>query len=380
MAQDSGQDRTEEATPRRILQARQKGDVPRSRELNTVLMLAASLIGFAFLGKTGVNAYKRLAKTQWQIAREDAFNDLAVLNSLLVTMTEALWIAIPFMAMMFLAVFIGPMCMGGLIFSIKSLKVDFKKLSPLAGLKRMVGVQSLMELLKAILKIVLLGGVAVLLLKSYVDDYLQLGVLPIRDAVNTMFSMIFVILLTLVITMGLIAVIDVPYQRWSYAKKLRMTLQEVRDENKEQQGNPQVKSKVRQMQQAMASKRMLADVPTADVVIVNPTHYSVALKYEEDSVAPVVVAMGVDHLALKIREVARESDVMIFRAPPLARALYRHAEVGETIPAELYLAVAQVLAYVMQVKQLSFPDRRRLVPPSDLSIPDSLQDPEDTAS
>lgn len=332
------------------------------------------------MGKSGVTAYKQMAKTQWQITRDEIFSDVALLNSLLLTVTEALWIAIPFLAMTFLAAFVGPMCVGGLVFSAQSLKFDLKKLSPLAGFKRMLGVQSLMELLKAILKIVLLGGVAVLLLRSYVDDYLMLGVLPLREAVNTMFTMMFAILLTLVVTMSLIAVIDVPYQRWSHAKKLRMTLQEVRDENKEQQGNPQVKSKVRQMQHAMASKRMLSDVPSADVVIVNPTHYSVALKYEEDSVAPVVVAMGIDHLALKIREVARESDVMIFSAPPLARALYRHAEVGETIPAELYLAVAQVLAYVMQVKQLSFPDRRRLVPPSDLSIPDSFQDPEDTVS
>ncbi len=377
MAQDSGQDRTEEATPKRIADARKKGDVPRSRELNTVLMLLASLIGFAILGGGGVQAYKRLAASQWSVDRQDAFNDESVLNGLYVPFVEALWISAPFLFLMFLAVFIGPLCMGGWVFSASSVKIDPKKLSPLAGLKRMVGIQSLAELLKAILKVLLLGGLAVFLMNLHLDDYLKLGAMPISDAVNSMFGIVFVIILVLVLSLGLVALVDVPYQQWSYAKKLRMTLQEVKDENKEQQGNPEVKSKVRQMQQAMAGKRMLADVPDADVIIINPTHFSVALKYNEDEVAPVVVAKGVDHLALKIREVGKDSDVAIFSAPPLARSLYRHTEVGESIPSDLYLAVAQVLAYVMQVKKLSFPDRRRLVEPTDLPIPDSLLVPKD---
>lgn len=377
MAQDSGQDRTEEATPKRIADARKKGDVPRSRELNTVLMLLASLIGFAVLGGSGVQAYKRLATSQWSVERQDVFNDESVLNGLYVPFVEALWISAPFLFLMFVAVFIGPLCMGGWVFSASSVKIDPKKLSPLAGLKRMVGVQSLAELLKAIMKVILLGGLAVFLLELHLDDYLTLGALPLPDAVNSMFGIVFVIILVLVLSLGLVALVDVPYQQWSYAKKLRMTLQEVKDENKEQQGNPEVKSKVRQMQQAISGKRMLADVPEADVIIINPTHFSVALKYNEDEVAPVVVAKGVDHMALKIREIGKDSDVSIFSAPPLARSLYRHTEVGESIPSDLYLAVAQVLAYVMQVKQLSFPDRRRLVEPTDLPIPDSLLVPKD---
>lgn len=377
MAQDSGQDRTEEATPKRIADARKKGDVPRSRELNTVLMLLASLIGFAVLGGSGVQSYKRLATSQWSVDRQDIFNDESVLNGLFVPFIEALWISAPFLFLMFIAVFIGPLCMGGWVFSASSVKIDPKKLSPLAGLKRMVGVQSLAELLKAIMKVILLGGLAVFLLELHLDDYLRLGSLPLPEAVNSMFGIVFVIILVLVLSLGLVALVDVPYQQWSYAKKLRMTLQEVKDENKEQQGNPEVKSKVRQMQQAISGKRMLADVPDADVIIINPTHFSVALKYNEDEVAPVVVAKGVDYLALRIREVGKESDVAIFSAPPLARSLYRHTEVGESIPSDLYLAVAQVLAYVMQVKQLSFPDRRRLVEPTDLPIPDSLLVPKD---
>lgn len=376
-APDSGQDRTEEATPKRLADARKKGDVPRSKELNTVLMLLASLIGFAFLGGGGVHAYRNLASQQWQIDREHLFSDQALLNGLLVPFIEALWIAGPFLLLMFLAVFIGPLCMGGWVFSTSSLKVDPGKLNPLKGLKRMVGIQGLAELLKALLKVILLGGVAIALLRGHVSDFLSLGVLPLEQAVARAFVLMFTILLLLVLSLSVVAMVDVPYQRWNHARKLRMTRQEVRDENKEQNGNPEVKAKVRQMQQAMANKRMLADVPDADVIIVNPTHFSVALKYDENSVAPIVVAKGVDHMALKIREIGKSADVALFSAPPLARALYRHSEVGETIPSELYLAVAQVLAYVLQIKQMSFADQRRLVPPSDLPVPPSMQDSKD---
>jgi flagellar biosynthetic protein FlhB len=375
--EETGQDKTEDATPKRLADARGKGDVPRSQELNTVLMLLISILGISVLGATGVQAYKQLAKNQWTIERQDVFNDQAVLNGLFVPLIEALLISAPFLFLMFVASFIGPLCMGGWVFSASSVKVDLAKLSPLAGFKRMFGVRSLVELLKAMMKVFILGLVAVFLLDIHTDDYLLLGTLPVPKAINNMFGMMFIILLTLVLTLGLVAVVDVPFQQWSYAKKLRMTLQEVRDENKEQQGNPEVKGKVRQMQLALAGKRMLADVPDADVIIVNPTHFSVALKYDENEVAPRVVAKGADHLAFKIREVGKESGVSIFSAPPLARSLYQYTEIGETIPSELYLAVAQVLAYVMQVKQLNFTDRRRLVEPDDLPIPDSLLVPKD---
>ncbi len=375
--QDTGAERTEEATPKRLADARKKGDVARSRELNTVLMLMASLVGFAMLGRGGVTAYKQLARTQWQIERDHLFNDQALLNGLYVPFVEALWIAAPFLVLMFVAVFIGPLCMGGWVFSATSLKVDLKKLSPMAGIKRMFGVQSLAQLVMSVLKVVVLGWLSVLMFSLYIDDFLRLGSLPLTEAVNSMFGIIFVIILVLVMSLSIVAVVDVPYQRWSYAKKLRMTFQEVREENKEQNGNPEVKAKVRQMQQANANRKMLLDVPDADVIIVNPTHFSVALRYDDNLVAPVVVAKGVDHMALKIREIAKHNKVEIFSAPPLARALYRHSDIGETIPSELYLAVAQILAYVLQVKEASFSDRRRLIRPGNLPVPRSLQDPND---
>jgi len=371
--QDTGAERTEDATPKRIADARKKGDVARSKELNTVLMLLASLIGFAMLGDTGVTAYKQLARNQWQIDRENLFTNDGVLNGFLLPFMEALWIASPFLLLMLLAVFIGPLFMGGWVFSVSSLKIDLKKLDPFAGIKRMFGIQSLAELVKSVLKVVVLACLSFLMFSLYIDDYLSLGTMPLVEAINRAFGIIFVIILVLVLSLSLVAVVDVPYQQWSYAKKLKMTFQEVREENKEQVGNPEVKSRIRQMQQANANRKMLLDVPSADVIIVNPTHFSVALRYDDDLVAPVVVAKGVDHMALKIREIARHNKVTIFSAPPLARALYNHSDIGETIPSELYLAVAQVLAYVLQVKESTSDNRRSLIPPTNLPVPKSFQ-------
>ena len=296
--QDTGQDRTYDATPKRISDARAKGDVPRSRELNTVLMLLASMVGFAVLGGAGVNAYRELSASQWRIEREHLFLDQMVVTRFVDFLLQALWITSPFLFLMFLAIFVGPLCMGGWVFSVKLLKFDLTKLSPLAGMKRMFGTQSLAELGKALMKVILLGGVSVALLAAYRDDFLMLAAFPIDVAINKMFGLMFVVIFILILTLGLVAMVDVPYQQWTHAKKLRMTLQEVRDENKEQQGNPEIKAKVRQLQQGYANNRMLADVPKADVVIINPTHFSVALKYNEDEVAPTVVAKGGDYLSL----------------------------------------------------------------------------------
>lgn len=375
MAEQTGQERTQDATPKRISDARAKGDIPRSKELNTVLMLLSSMVGLAVLGGSGVNAYKSLAATHWRLERADIFSELAIVKLFLDFFLQAFWITTPFLLLMFLSVFVGPICMGGWVFSTSSLKFDMSKVSPLAGIKRMFGIQSLAELLKALMKVILLGFVSLMLLEIYRDDFLALATMPLHDAIGRMFVLMFTIIITLVLTLGLVVLVDVPYQQWSYAKKLRMTLQEVKDESKENQGNPEVKQRMRQIQQGYANNRMLADVPDADVIIVNPTHFSVALKYNDSEVAPVVVAKGADIMAFHIRDIAKNNGVSIFSAPPLARSLYRHTEVGETIPSELYQAVAQVLAYVLQVKEASFSEQRRMVSPTDLTVPDSHKVP-----
>ena len=377
MAEDTGADRNEDATPKRVADAREKGDVPRSRELNIVLMLSASLIGFAVMSGTAVQAYEKLTITQWQIDRETIFTDEGILNALLQALDNALWISAPFLALMFFAGFIGPLVMGGWVFSTSSIKIDLKKMSPISGIKRLFGVQGLAELFKAILKVAILGWLSVFLFSLYIDDYIRLGSLPLNEAISGMFRIIFAILLVLILSLSVVALVDIPYQKWSFAKKLRMTFQEVREEGKEMNGNPEVKNKIRQLQMANANRKMLLDVPDADVIIVNPTHYSVALRYDEELVAPLVVAKGVDEMALKIREIGNKHNVQVFSSPQLARALYRHSEIGETIPSELYLAVAQILAYVLQVKEASFNDRRRLIAPEEVPIPEQFRDKED---
>jgi len=373
---DSGQDRTEQATAKRLTEAREKGDVPRSRELNTFTTLIAALIGFMVMGRTSVLSYHKLAAHQWQIDRVDAYSDASILNGFYEPLVQALWIVAPFLALMFISTLIGPVFMGGWVFSLSSLKFDLSKVNPITGIKRVFSLKGLVELLKAVMKVLLLGGIAVTVLLGQADKFVDLGKMALSPALISAFSMLFNVSLMMALAMGLMTLVDVPYQRWSHAKKLRMTRQEVIKETKETSGNPEIKSKQRSIQQSVSQRRMLLDVPDADVIIVNPTHYSVALKYEEDKSAPRVVAKGVDLMALRIREIAKASDVPVFSAPPLSRALYRHAEIGDVIPAELYLAVAQVLAYIFQTNNLTATEQRGLQKPADLPVPHSMQDPE----
>lgn len=371
---ESAQDRTEPATEKRLAEARRKGDVPRSRELNTFAMLVAAIAGLVIFGDTAVYSYQRLTADHWQISRADIFDTYAIVDLFSNVFVTTLFIVMPFLILMFVSTFVGPLLMGGWNFSSQSLKFDVKKLNPLTGLKRMLSVQGLAELLKALIKVILIGGIAVIAFIGRLDEYLLLGELPLAIALQRSFVIFFEISLLMVSAMAVITLIDVVYQRWNHARKLKMTKQEVRDELKETNGNPEVKQRIRSLQQSVAGRRMLLDVPGADVIIVNPTHFSVALKYQEGASAPVVIAKGVDHLALRIREIARHSNVEIFSAPPLARALYKNVEVGGTIPTELYVAVAKILAYVLQVKEATQAQRVQMVKPDDIEVPKALLD------
>jgi len=372
--QDSGQERTEAASRKRLDDARAKGDVPRSRELATASVLLAGLAGLALLGGGGANAYQALATRQWRIARADAFDDKAVLNGLYEPLIDALGIVAPFLALMLVAALIGSILLSGWVFSAKALAPDLKRMNPITGLGRMFGPKALVELGKGLLKVVLLGGIGALVFRANVDDYIALGRAPLASAIPAAFTLVFAMLLALIVAIILVAVIDVPWQKFQHARKLRMTRQEVREENKESNGNPELKAKVRNLQQSVSQRRMLRDVPDADVVIVNPEHYAVALRYVAEQSAPVVIAGGVDHMAMRIREIAREKGIAIFSAPPLARALYRHVPVGDVIPSGLYVAVAQVLAHVYRARTAG---ERSTAPTSrDLPIPPELRDPE----
>ena len=371
---ESAQDRTEPATEKRLADARKKGDVARSRELNTFAMLVAAIVGLVIFGDTAVYSYQRLTAAHWQISRTDIFDNHATVELLSNVFVATLFIITPFMILMFISTLIGPLLMGGWNFSSQSLKFDVKKLNPWTGFKRMLSIQGLAELLKALVKVILIGGIAVMAFVGRLDEYLLLGELPLGVALRKSFVIFFEISLLMISAMAVITLIDVAYQRWNHGRKLKMTKQEVREEMKETNGNPEVKQRIRSLQQSVAGRRMLLDVPGADVVIVNPTHYSVALKYQEGTSAPVVIAKGVDHLALRIREIAQHSDVEIFSAPPLARALYKNVDVGGTIPTELYVAVAKILAYVLQLKEATQAQRYQLVKPENIEVPENLLD------
>ena len=371
---ESAQDRTEPATEKRLADARRKGDVARSRELNTFAMLVAAIVGLVIFGDTAVYSYQRLTADHWQISRADIFDNHATVKLLSNVFVATIFIITPFMILMFISTFVGPLLMGGWNFSSESLKFDIKKLNPWTGFKRMLSVQGLAELLKALVKVILIGGIALMAFVGRLDEYLLLGELPLGVALRKSFVIFFEISLLMISAMAVITLIDVAYQRWNHGRKLKMTKQEVREEMKETNGNPEVKQRIRSLQQSVAGRRMLLDVPDADVIIVNPTHYSVALKYQEGTSAPVVVAKGVDHLALRIREIAQHSDVEIFSAPPLARALYKNVDVGGTIPTELYVAVAKILAYVLQVKEATQAQRHQLVKPENFEVPENLLD------
>jgi len=370
---DSSQDKTEEATPRKLEKAREEGQAPRSKELSTMAVLMARAAGLLMFGNMIARALEDAMKHSFQIPREAIFDTKQMVIYLAQATAEAAWALGPFMALLLLAAIVGPIGLGGWLFSGKAAMPKFSRLDPLKGLKRMFSLKSLVELGKAILKVLLVGTVAILVLKAWTPDLLQIGMEPIKQAMQHATMTVAWAFLIMSAATIVIAAIDVPFQLFDYKKNMRMTKQEVKDEYKDTEGKPEVKGRLRQLQREMAYRRMMQDVPTADVVITNPTHYAVALKYDGKSMgAPIVVAKGADHISFKIREVAAANNVEILSSPPLARAVYHSTEIGDEIPAGLYMAVAQVLAYVFQLRQFRKgqgprPDKLRDVPiPEDL--------------
>ena len=371
MAEEAQQDRTEQATPKRREDARKKGDVPRSRELTmTGVMLSgagALLLLAEPMGKDLLQAFA----SGFSIERELIFDDAYLVSAFAKIGSKGFLSLVPLAFVLVCAALLSASALGGFSFSMKAAAFKAERLNPLKGIKRIFGANGLNELVKAIAKFVLVAVIAVSWLWYSMDSLLQLGRQPVTQAIIG--SLRICGLSLLVVSTGLIfiAAVDVPFQIWQYQKKLRMTRQQVKDEFKETEGRPEVKSRIRSLQQQVAMRRMMEDLPTADVVITNPTHFAVALKYDDANMgAPKVIAKGKELLAQRIREVATEHDVPLFSAPPLARVLYRTTEVGDEIPARLYTAVAQILAYIYQLNETLRPGQRRLEPP----VPDIDED------
>ncbi len=352
MAESDGQERTEDATPRRLEQAREKGQVARSKELASVSVLVVGAIALMWFGERLAKALYLAMGRLFTLSREEIF-DLPklfeVLSGSLVTLILPM---ILILVTLFIAALLGATGVGGISFSAEAARPKMSKLNPLSGLKRMFGLQSWVELLKSILKVALVAGAAFFLIDSQKVDLFQLSLDAFPQNIYHALQILLNFVLLISCSLLIVVAIDIPFQIWQHANQLKMTKQEVKDEYKDTEGKPEVKGRIRMLQREAAQRRMMADVPQADVIITNPEHFSVALRYKQSSdKAPIVVAKGIDHLALKIREVAREHEIEIVPAPPLARALYHTTELEQEIPDGLFLAVAQVLAYVFQLRQ-----------------------------
>ncbi len=371
---DTSQEKTEEPTHKKLRDAKQKGQVPRSKELNSMSVMVAGATGLLLMGPFMIAHLAQMMRSGFSLSREQIMNPAELFSHFQEALLTAAVGISPFLMLMTVIALATPMILGGWAFSVGSMAFKTDRLNPLSGLKRIFSANGLMELIKALAKFFVVSAIAVSFLWGNLDQFLGLGqeaFLPALNHAAWLFGYSFLVMSSSLI---LIAAIDVPFQLWDHSKKLKMTMQEVRDEMKETEGRPEVKSKIRALQQEMAQRRMMEDVPTADVIITNPTHYAVALRYDPEKMAvPVVVALGRDLIALKIREIASESGVEIFEAPPLARALYAHGQLGKEIPGQLFYAVAQVLAFVFQLQRarnqgLDLPDRPEpYVPPEEKS-------------
>jgi flagellar biosynthetic protein FlhB len=369
MAEDSDAERTEPASEKRLRQAREDGDIPRSREVATFTVLMTAGAGLWMMGGGIVNKLSTVLERGLSLDREQIYNPNVLVERVLADVVRVLLACLPLAGAVMLMMLAAPLLIGGWNFSAKAFMPNFGKLNPMRGLGNMVSTNALVELLKAVAKTLLVGAVGWFVVLSQKDAVIGLVVEPFGTAAPHLGSILAKAFLTMVGALGAIAILDGPYQMWHYADKLKMTRQEVIQESKESDGNPQIKGKIRQMQREMAQKRMMSNVPTADVVVTNPTHFAVALKYADGQRgAPRVVAKGTDEVAAKIREIAKENKVALLEAPALARALYKHTEIDDEIPEALYSAVAEVLAYVFQLRAYSkgtldqYPDRPKKLP------------------
>lgn len=371
---ENGADKSEEPTEKRLRESREKGQLARSHELSTVAVTLGGIGGLLASGGSLAGSLMVMMRGTFELRRETLLDEGSMVVLLMQSGMIALEAIMPLLLVLLLVSIIGPISLGGWLFSAKAMAPKFSRMNPGAGLKRMFSTKALVELLKALGKFLVVLGVALLVLNAYQDDLLSIAKQPLDLAIMHSVEIVGWCALWMACGLILIAAVDVPFQLWDNKQKLMMTKQEIRDEYKDSEGKPEVKSRIRQLQREMAERRMMQAVPEADVVITNPTHFAVALKYDGSrGGAPMLIAKGGDFLALKIREIAQEHEVTVLESPALARAVYYSTELDQEIPAGLYLAVAQVLAYVYQLRQFRTGQGRRPDPLGGLPIPPDLR-------
>jgi len=374
MSEDTGQEKSEEPTEKKKDDARKKGQIARSRELNAAAVMIFGSLGCIFAAERVFEALREVFRLTLSLPREAIYDLRIIANKLHESIFTAFSSLVPFFIVLALVALIIPNMMGGWLFSWKSLEPKMSKMNPIAGFKKMFSVNGLMELVKSFSKFVLVAFFGYLLLMHYKDELMGLGFETPEGAIAHGVRIVGWSFFYLSMALIFIAAIDIPFQIAQNAKKLKMTKQEIKDEYKNTEGKPEVKSRIRRMQYEMAQNRMMSAVPEADVVITNPSHYAVALKYSHGAMgAPRVVAKGVDLIAEQIKRVAIEHKVTIVEAPPLARSVYYHTKLEAEIPQGLYMAVAQVLAYVYQLKQYSEGQGKNPGSSPGFDVPDDLR-------
>lgn len=372
MAEDSDLEKTEEPTGRRLEQAREEGQVPHSRELGTFLVLMVAAASFWMMGGWFMQRSMVIARKAFTIEPPYAHEPDLMLVRLVDVAFDALFVFWPIVFLLVLAAVLPPFFLNSWVFSTKAFVPNLKRMNPVSGVGRMFSWNSLMELGKSILKATLIGGIAVLMIWKERDEIFGLLAEPLEAGLAHAGQLVSFSFLILVSSLVIVVAADVPFQLWQYFNKLKMTKEEVKQEMKEMMGDPHVKGRIRSLQMQAARKRMMSAVPQANVIVTNPTHFAVALSYQSGMAAPKVVAKGTGMIALKIREIANQHGVPILEAPPLARALNKHAELDAEIPSALYNAVAEVLAYVYQLANWRQAGGVYPVPPRDLPVPSEL--------
>jgi len=371
---DSSQEKTEEPTQKRLDKAREDGQIPRSKELTTSVILLLGTGGLMMFGPFMAGRLEAIVRYNFMIDRDAAFDPNLMISHLAHSVGEGMSSLLPLFALLLVGSIVGPLGLGGWLWSTKALAPKMNRMDPAAGLKRMFGPKGMMELVKAVAKVLVILSLAIILLLSMQQDMLDLANMsPLASIVESLRLSGWAAIALSAVTL-LIVLVDVPFQIHENSKKLKMSLQDIKDEMKDSEGKPEVKGRIRQLQRELANNRQLSSVPEADVIITNPTHFSVALKYDPQTMqTPIMIAKGVDHLALKIREVANANDIQILESPVLARAIYHTTEVDQEVPSGLYMAVAQVLAYVFQLRNYRKGQGERPVQPRNIDVPKDMR-------
>lgn len=371
---DSSQEKTEEPSARKLDKAREEGQIPRSRELTTTAILLAGTIGLYIFASFMSGKIIGLTRHNFSIPREAVFDPDAMLAYLASSFYDGFISLMPLFGILLVASIAGPIALGGWLLSGKAMAPKFSRMNPVSGLKRMFSMKSLLELAKALGKVVVILGATILLLLATQQAVFRLSDEPVNRAIVHSLQIGGYAAIVLAAVTVVIAAVDIPIQLWEHMKKLKMSRQELKDEAKDTEGKPEVKGRIRQLQREMSQRRMMSAVPEADVVITNPTHYAVALRYDPDTMStPILLAKGGDRIALKIREIAKEHKVEIIEAPALARAIFYTTEPDQEIPSGLYVAVAQVLAYVFQLRTYRKGRGERPPFPRNISVPKDMQ-------